>query len=265
MLLPWLGAGLVALGVVAYWLYTLAGLQSLAPYLRGRRQALMVGGLALAGLGLLTHGVTEWRALLPIGVAVPLFAYAHRRQWLFPVPAPRLVRGEHTLPPDTPVAVIDLGDERAVVPLELAARHRTSFVGDTLLVHCRLSFSVSAFEGPGDAIAAVLPAATGFRIGTPERTWDGIDGRALDGGSDLTPKDVLVTTADRAEGAVYGTAPPPYHIPTPRTPAARAVTDPMARGAEQDGAWIPVELAEESTPRTRYLSRWTALERGLRI
>ena len=160
LVLAWLSAALILAGVLAYWLYTLGGLYTLAPLLGLPRRLF----LAAAGLGLLA--ALAWSpttdVVPPLVLGLSALAYAWTRQWLRCSEAPVLVVGDRNrLAEGSWLAV--LPDGRAV-PIALLVRLRTVRLADRLVVHCSLARSLACFEAPVGPLRADLPHASGFSI-----------------------------------------------------------------------------------------------------
>ena len=267
-------------GVGLYWLYTLAGVDSLRPLLGGPRRALLAAGvlapllalfLAAAGadpfprLGSVLCGLGSW------GLAV----YAWKRQWLFRRAAVTpLVIEPAELSGDTPVVLLSNGSALTLTSL---GRHRLVQMGRSVLVRCRLADSIACFEAPAPPLTLGLPLRTGFSIVSEGRSWDGIDGRGLDHDARLTllPVTLLPLSkwrvlcpdgalhGDEADRASYGAASGSEPCPTPLLPEARGLAEPMTRGVVRSGRWTPLDSEGTHEPAEYYLARWAALARGL--
>lgn len=283
----WAGAIILGGWVATYVAYTLGGVDRLQGLLLRFRPA----GIAL-GIGLVLGSVVLWLvstepvepllAAPALALALLFLGYAWGRQWLVPRPAPSLTPGAPALAPDALVAVLEGGD---AVPLTWLARLRTARVGQQLVVHCALARSLAAFTAPAHAIAAVLPHSSGFILGGGGRRWDGVDGRALDGGTPLERRSVALATyadwrgtcpngllhapslgARRTPRRTAAMLPaPPAAAVVSRLPAARAVTDAMRWGLVEGGEWRPIVVSGCTDPAVTgdryYLSRWAAYRR----
>ena len=283
----WLGLSLVALVVVAYWLYTLFGVSFLEPLIQSRvRRIIVFMGVMAASASLALEALQSVVALpieslLPTLGAVISAAYAIRKQWLIPNHAPRFEPCSVKLDPMTLLAV--LGDGSAV-PLSWLRTHRTVRVGSVMIVHCGIARSLTAYsagEVPHD-VAAVLPHGSGFLIGNGTRRWDGVNGKALWGGEDLKRLPLSLCRAsawqgDVASNVLYGPAGKPPRVssknPTPRVPGARGVENAAQWGRVLfEERWEPVtdeelmryqpEQSSRDNPASFYLARWAAIARG---
>lgn len=268
-----LGVLLTGAGVTAYWAYTLLGVTVLAPLLKRVRQiAMLTGGAlgAVAGIGGVASG--DLWTIAPASIALVLLGYSLRNQWLLPTQAAGAVAGPRPAELDDDDVVAILPDGRAL-PLRWARRRRTVRCGQAVVVHCSLARSVAAFDAPAAGLAAVLPHPTGFQVAASGRTWDGVDGTALDGGAPLTPMALGLSTVSAWEREFPGgelwlpaSGPlPAERTVTPLVPGARGVTDAMAWGRVEDGCWTAQELDVEPEIRGRYLARWAAVRRGIRL
>lgn len=258
----WASCGLLVLGVVSYWLYTLAGLRGLGPFVGTFRRTVMILSVGVLG-PLLGHAGAD--ASVPALLGLAAFLYALSRQWLLIDASPQLVEGEDRLLAAGDLAVV-LPDGSAV-PLALLARLRTARVGDDTLVHCGLARSLALFQAAGD-LRPELPHATGFSLIGPGGLWDGVDGAPLAGGAPLRrgelslsdgadwraahPTAVLYALAEQREAVAPA-------VPTPRVPGARSVADPMRLGSVRDGRWSSGREGSADL----FLARWAARARGL--
>jgi hypothetical protein len=278
MTVSWIGAAIVIAWVAAYVAYTLGELTRLQkPLLHLRRPGVAAGlGLALVGM-VLEIGMcssVRFHHFVPLVLAVTAAAYAWRRQWLLPRHAPVLVAAEGTMELSTQelVAVLAGG---AAVPLRLLAHLRTARVADRLVVHCALARSLTVFDSPVDPVAAVLPHATGFFVGSKGRLWDGVDGSAHDRGPPLRRCPVGLSTYASwrqtfPEGALYlqglGRSLPNHPLLFPVS-AERSAPGAMDWGTVEHGVWVPAALDLCPDPAAAgdryYLARWAAKRRGM--
>jgi len=285
--LAWVGLTLVFGVVGSYWAYTLLGWTKLEFLVGPRtRQFTVLLGVLLSTMVLGFQALeTEEDAirlhhLWPPVLCVLGFAYAMRRQWLIPKPAPRFEPCDVNVPDDMLLAVV--GDGRAV-PLCWLSQYRTVRMGPALLVHCGLGRSLTAFsaDGVGHDFAAILPHQSGFYVGAGLHSWDGVDGAVKNKGNPLRRLTVTLCRAKAwqsasATKAIYG---PRGVLPklredkfVPRLPGARNVVDPMSWGTVVEGSWRSLDEEELDQCRPEllgtgedasfYLSRWAAATRG---
>ncbi len=283
----WLGLSLVALVVVAYWLYTLGGVHFLEPLIQSRvRRIVVFMGVMAASASLALEALQSvvalpMESLLPTLGAVVFAAYAIRKQWLIPTHAPRFEPCNLALDPKTLLAV--LGDGSAV-PVSWLRTYRTVRVGSVMIVHCGIARSLTAYAAGelSHDVAAVLPHSSGFLIGNASHRWDGVNGKALWGGDDLNTLPITLCRASAWQGDVaskvlYGPAGKSPRVytkeRTPRVPGVRGVENAVQWGRVLfEQRWVP--LSEEDlmrctperpfgdNPASFYLSRWAAMVRG---
>ncbi|HCP47778.1 MAG TPA: hypothetical protein DIU15_17185 [Deltaproteobacteria bacterium] len=286
--LPTLAGLWMLLWVALYWAYTLLGAEFIAPWLGARRRTAFSAGLVLLSVGILfvrqTRGV---EGLLDPGTVIPSFLgllcffYARKNQWLVPRPAAQLVADQSGATVCDLVAVLANGH---AVPLAVMRRARTAVTSDLLIVHCGLSRSLAAFHRPQqERPAAILPHPTGFTVGVDGRRWDGVDGRASVGETDLQPRWIgLCSQAAWRDRHPHGELLVPEGAGpggltradrTPLVPGARSVDDPSCWGRVSDGRWLALSDADlercpapqpGSSP-TRYIARWAATQRNLKL
>jgi len=274
--IAWLSPTPIAVAVVTYWLYTLAGLELLRPVLGWPRQV-MLGTGGVASLLALLQSPTPG-GLVPPLVGLGLFAYALRRQWVFPSSTTELVAaGANFI--EAEETVVWTASGRAV-PLPVLAQERIVVLGDLLLVHCRLSRSLACFSPPEVTPRLSLPHASGFSIQSVQGHWDGVDGSPLGRGTALTRRRFDVGTKARwlqehPQGVLFlppdCRSLPPSGAPRPAAALIRGIQDPMRWGSVSSRVWTPLP---EGVPKTEQLdssappfllSRWAAEVRGLDV
>ncbi len=255
-----------------YLAYTLGERDALLPAaLRARRPAFAFG-LAMSAVGC---ALAPWRPAgwCSLAAAGALAAYAVKRQWLLPPPAPRYDEAPASANASSGLVLV-LPDASAV-RLRVLAHDRVAVVGPWLVVHCGLARSVTIYDVPDGEVRAVLPHRTGFWLsvtGVAELV-DGVDGVGHDSGQPVLLRRAAEVRSEASwressRGSLLHAPPAGGRAAAERrlrVPSARGVDDPQRFGVVRDHDWRPTDLArpEPVRPGQFVLSRWAARARGL--